>query len=126
MHRLLWRRLSPSHQLLRWPCWAARTLFVVVTMVTATYTGSGTNWPTTLVGSMICLPLTGGDYTAYAVMAVLAPDSVVLSRSYSGPNQSNVTYQLVVGDDFAVADTDLLASRGIKDTVLSEAKQEQF
>jgi hypothetical protein len=64
-------------------------------------TGSGTNWTADLLGSLIRLPRAGSDYTAYAVMAVLAPNCIVLSRAYSGSNQSNAPYQTVVGDDFA-------------------------
>jgi hypothetical protein len=64
-------------------------------------TGAGTNWTDDLIGSLIRLPLTGSDTTSYAVMAVLAPDRIVLSRAWSGNNQNNATYQLAVGDDFA-------------------------
>jgi hypothetical protein len=49
-------------------------------------TGSGTNWTTSLVGSLLQLPV-GTDYTAYAIMAVLAPGCIVLSRFYSGTTQ---------------------------------------
>lgn len=77
-------------------------------------TGSGTDWTAELIGKLIYLPsgvadsdpaerqtLAGSDYTAYAVMVVLTPDCVVLSRSYSGPSQNNVPYELMEGDDFA-------------------------
>jgi hypothetical protein len=63
--------------------------------------GAGTNWTADLVGSLIRLPLAGNDSTAYAIMVVLAADRIVLSRAWSGNSQSNATYQLVVGDDFA-------------------------
>ncbi|MHB8270289.1 fibronectin type III domain-containing protein [Bradyrhizobium sp.] len=63
--------------------------------------GSGTNWTADLVGSLIRLPLAGNDSTAYAVMAVLAADRIVLSRAWSGNTLNNATYQLVTGDDFA-------------------------
>jgi hypothetical protein len=64
-------------------------------------TGSGTNWTDELIGSLIRLPLTGTDSTAYAVMTVLAPNRIVLSRAWSGNTLNNATYQLVTGDDFA-------------------------
>jgi hypothetical protein len=76
-------------------------------------TGSGTNWTAELVGKLIYLPsgsgidpaarvtLAGSDYTAYAVMVVLGPDRIVLSRSYSGPSHNNVPYEVLVNDDFA-------------------------
>lgn len=77
-------------------------------------TGSGTDWTADLIGKLIYLPsgaadsdpaerqtLGGSDYTAYAVMVVLTPDCVVLSRSYSGPSQNDVPYELIEGDDFA-------------------------
>jgi hypothetical protein len=63
--------------------------------------GSGTNWTADLIGSLIRLPLAGNDSTAYAIMVVLAADRIVLSRAWSGNTQSNATYQLVTGDDFA-------------------------
>src|SRR5258706_143878 len=50
----------------------------------AIVTGTGgTSWSTDLIGKFICLPQGGADYTAYAVMSVLAPDRLVVSRSYS-------------------------------------------
>jgi hypothetical protein len=64
-------------------------------------TGAGTNWTTGLVGSLLQLPLTGTDYTAYAIMAVLAPGYIVLSRAYSGTRLSTTNFQFTVGDDFA-------------------------
>lgn len=77
-------------------------------------TGSGTNWTDELVGKLIYLPsgsggtdptqrvtVVGTDHTAYAVMVVLAPDRLVMGRSYSGPSHNNAPYQLLVDDDFA-------------------------
>ena len=63
--------------------------------------GSGTNWTADLVGSLIRLPLAGNDSTAYAIMTVLAPNRIVLSRAWSGNTLNNATYQLRTGDDFA-------------------------
>jgi hypothetical protein len=74
---------------------------ITLTSGSALVAGAGTNWTSDLVGSLIRLPLAGTDSTAYAVMVVLAPDRIVLSRAWSGSTLSNATYQLVTGDDFA-------------------------
>jgi hypothetical protein len=64
--------------------------------------GSGTGWTSEFTGKMIGLPNLPADYTAaYAVMVVLDPERLVLSRPYSGANLTNAPYQVVEGDHFA-------------------------
>lgn len=74
---------------------------VTLTGGSAIAAGSGTNWTADLIGKMICVPKGGTNYTAYAVMDVLAPDRVVLSRAYSGATLAAAPYDLLEGDDFA-------------------------
>lgn len=60
--------------------------------------GKGTNWDTSLVGQMLFLRTLD---TAYAVMAVLAPDRLVLSRAYRGFSFEDFPYELATEDVFA-------------------------
>jgi hypothetical protein len=61
--------------------------------------GTGTIWNESLAGSML---YPDGIDTAYAVMAVLAPDRLVLSRPFSGPQALHgVLYRTSPEDVFA-------------------------
>jgi hypothetical protein len=61
--------------------------------------GTGTAWTESLVGQLL-YPASAD--TAFAVMTVLAPNRLVLSRPYTGAQPlQNVSYSLAAEDDFA-------------------------
>lgn len=72
----------------------AGTVFVVVG--SPIVEGAGTGWDDDLSGSVFQV---SGDATAYAILAVLAPDRLVLSRGYGGATGAGKVYA-ISHDDF--------------------------
>lgn len=54
-------------------------------------TGAGTNWSDKPVGAVL---LVDGDSTAYIILMVVAPDKLVLSRSYAGTSGTGKAYAI--------------------------------
>jgi hypothetical protein len=73
---------------------------IAVSTGSAVVVGSGTAWTSRIIGKQLRVKQ-ANDYESYAIMALLAPDRLVLSRAYSGIANASADYAIVASDHFA-------------------------